>query len=738
MLVRYTFAFVFFLSISLSSFSQNVGIGTNLPKARLHVADSSVVFTAGDPYASVTGAPPITGAGARMLWYSGKAAFRAGFVNGTQWDKDSIGYFSIAAGYGTRASNINTAAFGFLTNASAEHSTALGYNTRSSGTASLATGSYSEANGNSSTTFGNSTFASGFTSAAFGFATIARADQSVSFGSYTKSRSPNSLVAGIYNDTTATNRLFEVGNGVADNFRNNAMTVLANGNTGIGTANPKARLHVTDSSVVFTGGDSANSSTTFNPPVSGAGNRMMWYPQKSAFRVGTITGQDWDKNQIGVYSLATGFNTRATAPYSISMGYNNIVNGEAAFGIGFSNNVYGKYAVGMGYSNFVSGESAVAFGNQTQSTGFASLSVGYQSKATGDYSFSGGVGSESTGHNSFTFGNYCRAYTFYSASIGYANQTFGQSALSIGGGTIARGNYSFSSGYSSEARGQVSFATGRSTLTKVDYSAVFGAFNDTSDVQGTTIIPGPTERIFQIGNGDGIVRSNALTVLYNGTTGIGTAKPTKQLEVVGQNLMVTMMIANRAGFGPASMEFISDYGASNQWRPGYIRSNDVGIYTGTLEFYTNGSGVGSLNGSVKGFEIRNGAALTATGAVGSFSDIRLKNTITPFTDGLDVIRKLNPVTYYYNADAPFPTDKKQVGIIAQELESVAPYMVEKNKEKGYDDLRLVNNQAYTFLLINAVKQQQEEIDELKKLVKQLLEVQRVQQVQEVPKVQKLP
>ena len=48
-------------------------------------------------------------------------------------------------------------------------------------------------------------------------------------------------------------------------------------------------------------------------------------------------------------------------------------------------------------------------------------------------------------------------------------------------------------------------------------------------------------------------------------------------------------------------------------------------------------------------------------------------------------------------------------------------MAEKNKEAGYDDLRSVNNQAYTFLLINAVKElklqnenQQKEIAKIKK------------------------
>jgi len=53
-------------------------------------------------------------------------------------------------------------------------------------------------------------------------------------------------------------------------------------------------------------------------------------------------------------------------------------------------------------------------------------------------------------------------------------------------------------------------------------------------------------------------------------------------------------------------------------------------------------------------------------------------------------------------------------------------MVDKNQQNGYDDLRSVNNLSYTFVLINAVKRQQQiekqqrEINELKFLVNNLL------------------
>ena len=67
-----TTALLFF---SLFTHAQNVGIGTTTPIARLHVADSNVVFT-GPATVPVftTFNPAIQGAGTRMMWYPQKAA----------------------------------------------------------------------------------------------------------------------------------------------------------------------------------------------------------------------------------------------------------------------------------------------------------------------------------------------------------------------------------------------------------------------------------------------------------------------------------------------------------------------------------------------------------------------------------------------------------------------------------------------------------------------------------------
>ncbi|MBL0144784.1 MAG: tail fiber domain-containing protein [Chitinophagaceae bacterium] len=85
-----------------------------------------------------------------------------------------------------------------------------------------------------------------------------------------------------------------------------------------------------------------------------------------------------------------------------------------------------------------------------------------------------------------------------------------------------------------------------------------------------------------------------------------------------------------------------------------------------------------------------------------------------------MISKINPVQFYYNEKAPFKSNDLQIGVLAQELEKIAPYMVDKINTKDFTDLRSVNNQAYTFLLINAVKEQQKQIDELKQQVQLLL------------------
>ncbi|MGB3234895.1 MAG: hypothetical protein WBA94_03425, partial [Ferruginibacter sp.] len=165
--------------------AQNVGIGTTAPAARLHVADSSVVFSASGGIPPTPGNPPLQGGGRRMMWYADKAAFRAGYISGINWDKDNIGVYSFATGFNTTASGAISTAMGFQTTTGGTYSTAMGYNTNASGFASTALGTSTSAEGSSSTAMGNITTASGSSSTAMGSFTIASGHNSTAMGKYT-------------------------------------------------------------------------------------------------------------------------------------------------------------------------------------------------------------------------------------------------------------------------------------------------------------------------------------------------------------------------------------------------------------------------------------------------------------------------------------------------------------------------------------------------------------------------
>ncbi len=93
----------------------------------------------------------------------------------------------------------------------------------------------------------------------------------------------------------------------------------------------------------------------------------------------------------------------------------------------------------------------------------------------------------------------------------------------------------------------------------------------------------------------------------------------------------------------------------------------------------------------------------------TFSDRRLKQDIKEFNDGLKVLKKINPITFKYNGKLGLDTSKRSVGVIAQEIKKVAPYMVTKDTgENGYYSY---NSNAMRYILVNAVQEQQKQLKE---------------------------
>jgi hypothetical protein len=239
-----------------------VGIGVEEPAAMLHVrgtglGEGNIIFEGeykGPNLGKLPGNPPMTNSGTRMFWYPDKAAFRAGTVLHQIYDDiDSIGTNSIALGEMTLASGSSATALGAYSNASGVRSTAIGSATIASGGSSTAMGLATRATEWASTALGFETIASNKTSLATGFRSRASGNGSTAMGSNTIASSGFEFVIGLFNTSytpisseewISADRLFVVGNGAAHNSRSDAMVILKNGNTGIGSSAPESRLHL--------------------------------------------------------------------------------------------------------------------------------------------------------------------------------------------------------------------------------------------------------------------------------------------------------------------------------------------------------------------------------------------------------------------------------------------------------------------------------------------------------------
>ncbi len=140
------------------------------------------------------------------------------------------------------ASGDYSAAFGYSTEASAEKAVAFGDGTTASGSHSAAFGGYTTASGHRSVSFGTLTTASGSHSAAFGYSTTAQPYSSFVIGKHNE-------ISGTKTSWITTEPLFVIGNGADASNLNNAVTVLKNGNVGIGVSAPSEKLHISDQDV---------------------------------------------------------------------------------------------------------------------------------------------------------------------------------------------------------------------------------------------------------------------------------------------------------------------------------------------------------------------------------------------------------------------------------------------------------------------------------------------------------
>ena len=165
----------------------------------------------------------------------------------------SSGIFSLTSGNTNTASGDNSVSFGQQNLSSGIHSFSAGLSNTSSGEQSFSAGAENIASDYTSIAMGHKSTASGNGAVAIGDTTHATGINSAAFGVQTYARHYGGFVIGVNNDSTAaassstfntSNRVFQIGIGPSAGTRVNAMTVLFNGNVGIGTLTPTKTLEV--------------------------------------------------------------------------------------------------------------------------------------------------------------------------------------------------------------------------------------------------------------------------------------------------------------------------------------------------------------------------------------------------------------------------------------------------------------------------------------------------------------
>lgn len=412
---------------------------------------------------------------------------------------------------------------------------------------------------------------------------------------------------------------------------------------------------------------------------------------------------------MGIYNTAIGYrasNSNSTGSKNTAVGANALYHnssGDENTVVGFEANrmqTHGNRNTSVGYqANFLA-----TFGNDNTAIGHDALSQNY----AGNHNTAVGISSLSTSGNvdgntalgGFSGDSYANGsentfigYYADAAAASYTNATaIGARAIVGASNSIVLGSINGLNGATSNVNVGIGDATPDNTFTVGD--------GDKFQVDGT--------------NGDVIFTDDQASITFPATN--GTPTPMIQMFGSGSNNSDRMVLAHSSTF--------ANYGL--QYQDVYDKFHFIGggAYILTIEL---ASGEIGINTNTPGYDLHlanNSAAKPTSNTWTVPSDARLKKDVHDYQGGLSEILNIRPVTYTYTGEAGLPQETG-VGIIAQELKEIAPYMVSTWTYEGEGSDRqeyyAVDNGAMTYMLINAIKEQQQMIQLLQKQVLELLD-----------------
>jgi hypothetical protein len=220
--------------------------------------------------------------------------------------------------------------------------------------------------------------------------------------------------------------------------------------------------------------------------------------------------------------------------------------------------------------------------------------------------------------------------------------------------------------------------------------------------------------------------TSSVDINASGNVGIGTASPGFHVHVKGDGIQ-TIAVESTQNGNNAQFTFIGKTagGVAQQWLLGENLATTGGAFeifdntAAQARFLINTSGnVGiGTTAPTDTLSVNGTASKPGGGSWSVFSDERLKNIRGRFTSGLNAVMQLQPIRYEYrrNNALGLNSEGEHIGFGAQALQKIIPEAV-TSTSNGY---LVVNNDPILWSMLNAIKEQQKEIEQLKTEIRRL-------------------
>lgn len=317
----------------------------------------------------------------------------------------------------------------------------------------------------------------------------------------------------------------------------------------------------------------------------------------------------------------------------------------------------GEFSTAFGNSTIASGTGAVAWGYNTIASNSYTTASGYETVASGYYSTASGLRTLASDFYANAWGGYTEATDNYTTAWGSYTKATNQYATAWGRSTQATGLYSTAWGFGSLASNYYATSWGASTRSTGSYSTAWGS--------------------------NTLASSYYATAWGNGTTASGSHSTAFGTYTTAPSAYETTLGSYGTSYTPAS---VTGWDASDR-------------------LFSIGNGVGTGTRS-DAFSIQKNGNATLAGTLSTSSDRSLKTNINPLNNSLDNILQLNGYTYNWKATENRDT-KLQIGVIAQEVETLYPELIRKD---GNGKLTVIYAGLIP-VLIEATKEQQATIDQ---------------------------